>query len=99
MLCRHDLTYKYNYLGESAIFNNIEIELNKVENIIQLKISNNRNVGIVTNQFEILDTRKNKIKVQNIVINSNDFIELDLIQAEEGQIVYLEFEKLRLEVH
>jgi hypothetical protein len=98
ILFQHELTYEHNYLGETTAFKGIKVEFNKVENVIKLKIRNNRNISIVTNQFEIFDTKKSKIKVQNIVVNSNDFIELELIEADENLIIYLEFEKLRLEV-
>jgi len=90
--------YEYQLLGQIMSFKQIDIALNVNGSMIKVKISNNRNVSLVTNQFEFLDLNKSRIEVKNNVINSNKFVEFDLIEVGVSPKIFIVFENLRLEI-
>lgn len=94
-----DCVYVFKNLAQNFIFDGIEIELRNANNLYVMKITNLTNRSLVWNEFGVFDSVKNKINIANSVILPGQTSENNLVQISASSTIFIEFEKLKLEVN
>lgn len=93
-----DSTYEYRELGQSLIFEDVEIKVNNVNTEYVVAIKNLTNRSLIWNEFDFYDIGKNKIYLANAIILSGKTSENILCQIATSSKIFVEFKNLKLEV-
>ena len=93
-----DSIYEFREIGQSLIFDGVEIEVSNVNGEYVVKITNSTNRSLVWNEFLFYDFEMNKINMANSIILVGNSAEKNLGQIATSQKVFVEFLKLKLEV-
>jgi hypothetical protein len=90
--------YEYKELGQSLIFNGVEIIVSNVNGEYVVNVTNSTNRSLVWNEFVFYDVAKNKINVNNSIILVGNNVQTSLGRIAESQKIFVEFQNLKLEV-
>lgn len=93
-----DCVYEYREIGQSLIFEGVEIKVNNVNNEYVVEIKNLTNGSLIWNEFGFYDIGKNKINLANSMILSGNTSENTLCQIATSSKIFVEFKNLKLEI-
>lgn len=93
-----DCVYEYREIGQSLIFEGVEIKVNNVNNGYVVEIKNLTNGSLIWNEFGFYDIGKNKINLANSMILSGNTSENTLCQIATSSKIFVEFKNLKLEI-
>jgi hypothetical protein len=93
-----DCVYEYREIGQSLIFEGVEIKVNNVNNGYVVEIKNLTNGSLIWNEFGFYDIGKNKINIANSMILSGNTSENTLCQIATSSKIFVEFKNLKLEI-
>ena len=93
-----DCVYEYREIGQSLIFEGVEIKVNNVNNVYVVEIKNLTNGSLIWNEFGFYDIGKNKINLANSMILSGNTSENTLCQIATSSKIFVEFKNLKLEI-
>lgn len=94
-----DCVYEYREIGQSLIFEGVEIKVNNVNNGYVVEIKNLTNGSLIWNEFGFYDIGKNKINLANSMILSGNTSENTLCQIATSSKIFVEFKNLKLEIN
>lgn len=94
-----DFIYEYREIGQSLIFDGVEIAVSNVNGEYVVNITNSTNRSLVWNEFVFYDVAKNKINVNNSIILKGNSVQTSLGQIATSQKIFVEFQNLKLEVN
>ncbi|RTY88445.1 RloB domain-containing protein [Flavobacterium sp. GSN2] len=93
-----DCVYEYREIGQSLIFEGVEIKVNNVNDGYVVEIKNLTNGSLIWNEFGFYDIGKNKINLANSMILSGNTFENTLCQIATSSKIFVEFKNLKLEI-
>jgi hypothetical protein len=91
-----DCVYEYREIGQSLIFEGVEIKVNNVNNGYVVEIKNLTNGSLIWNEFGFYDIGKNKINLANSMILSGNTSENTLCQIATSSKIFVEFKNLKI---
>lgn len=94
-----DVVYECRDIGQNLVFNEVKIEVNNVNNEYVVKITNLTHRSLVWNEFCFYDFEGNEINITNSIILSGNSSEKTLSQVNTSPKIFIEFQKLKLEVN
>lgn len=94
-----DFVYECREIGQNLIFNEVKIEVNNVNNEYVVKITNLTHRSLVWNEFHFYDFERNRINITNSIILAGNTSENTLGQIITSPKIFVEFQKLKLEVN
>jgi hypothetical protein len=94
-----DYVYEFREIGQSLIFNGVEIKVSNINNEYVVEIKNLTNGSLIWNEFGFYDIGNNKINLANSIILSGNSYENNLCQIAKSSKIFVDFKNLKLEIN